>query len=89
MAMDSRKKTLERETSEDVEKQRLLTVFRVCQYLFLAIFAFGIAWSLSDLAVFYDFPITGWALGCTVFGAQGGFASEFIIRRLERELKRK
>jgi hypothetical protein len=87
--MSVEKKAVVSESSELVEKQRLLTVFRACQYLFLAVFAFGVAWSLSDLATYFQFPISGWALGCTMFGAQGGVASELLIRRLEKDLKRK
>ena len=89
MSVESSNKTPVKGSIEEIEKQRMLTVFRVCQYLFLAIFAFGIAWSLSDLAVYYTLPISGWALGSTVFGAQGGVASEFVIRRLERKTERK
>ena len=68
------------------DSRRFITVARAAQFLFLAIFAFGVAWSISDLAIYFELPITGWALGCTVFGAEGVLASEFLVRRLEARL---
>ncbi|MHA1916723.1 MAG: hypothetical protein ACTSUV_00195 [Candidatus Ranarchaeia archaeon] len=87
MSVEKGKKNLT-ESNADIEKQRLLVVFRACQFLFLAIFAFGVAWSFSDLATYFAFPVSGWALGCSVFGVQGGLASEFMIRRLEQSTKK-
>lgn len=64
-----------------------LQVFRIVQFLFLALFAYGIAWGISDLVEYINFPVTGWAIGCIVFGALGVLSSEIQIRRLESQLK--
>ena len=88
MTANNREKIVTASTSSDESTRTFIHVAKAVQFLFLAIFAFGVAWSISDLAGAFAIPITAWALGCTVFGAEGVLASEYLVRKLEKELYR-
>ena len=86
MTSTEREKIVTASPSSNESTRTFIHVAKAVQFLFLAIFAFGVAWSISDLAEAFEIPITAWALGCTVFGAEGVLASEYLVRRLEKEL---
>ena len=73
-------------TSDGSSIQSFLMAARAIQYVFLAIFAYGIAWTTSDIVTVFQIPVTGWAIGSVVFGALGILASELQIRRLESQI---
>ena len=74
------------ENSQSSASEGFLLAARAIQYLFLAIFAYGIAWTTSDVITYLNVPVTGWAIGSVVFGALGILASELQIRRIEAQL---
>ena len=79
--------TESKDGNDELQTTRLLlNLGRVIQFIFFAIFAYGIAWSTSDLAAYLNLPVTGWALGSIIFGILGVILSELQIRRLEAEL---
>jgi hypothetical protein len=87
MTVNDKRRVVETPTSSNESTRTFIHVAKAIQFLFLAIFAFGVAWSISDLAGAFEIPITAWALGCTIFGAEGVLASEYLVRKLEKEIR--
>jgi len=68
----------------DVKKIDIILKIKVFQFLFFAIFAFGIAWILSDIVSFLNIPISPGGIGTTIFGITGMLGCEILIRWVDK-----
>ena len=73
-------------SSRDLKDILLVSAYTF-QFLFLSLFAFGIGLGVSDLAFFFQFPLSSLAVIATIFGLLGVFISEGLHRRLTSKVE--
>jgi len=66
------------------DKRMLIFKVKMLEFFFFAIFAFGIAWIISDLAKTIELPVSSGAIGTTIFGFTGIIGCELMIRWIEK-----
>ena len=72
-------------TEEKVKNNKILNTsqktFKTFQALSLGIFALGVSSAIGDISGYYNFPLSAFSIGCTVFGLIGTVITEIMYRQ--------
>ncbi|MHA1916725.1 MAG: hypothetical protein ACTSUV_00205 [Candidatus Ranarchaeia archaeon] len=72
---------------KDLQNVLLVSAYTF-QFLFLSLFAFGVGLGVSDLVLFFQFPLSSLAVIATIFGMLGVIISEALNRRLISQIEK-